>query len=95
MLSFGRDPGQYIVIGDDIVVQVVSMDGDLRLAIEAPREIPIVRGEIYERENPVPLCVQRHAKEPRQKGKTRKAENGAVDAASQQKPVRKVVVRRG
>lgn len=49
MLVLGRKPGQYIVINDSIIVKVVkSANGDLRLAIEAPRDIGIIRGEIYE-----------------------------------------------
>ncbi|KJS86426.1 MAG: carbon storage regulator [Peptococcaceae bacterium BICA1-8] len=51
MLVLGRRPGEYIVINDSIIVKVVkSENGDLRLAIEAPQEINIVRGEIYEAE---------------------------------------------
>ncbi|TYP75740.1 carbon storage regulator [Paenibacillus methanolicus] len=51
MLVVGRKPGEYIMIGDNIKVQVVkSKDGDLRLAIDAPKEIPILRGEVYEQE---------------------------------------------
>ena len=49
MLSIGRKPGEYVMIGDDICVKVISVDGMLRLAIEAPRDIPIVRGELYEK----------------------------------------------
>ena len=49
MLVIGRKPGEYIMIGDDIKVKVVKSDnGDLRLAVEAPRDIKITRGEIYE-----------------------------------------------
>lgn len=51
MLVLGRRPGEYVRIGNDIMVKVVRSDeGDLRLAIDAPREINIVRGEIYERQ---------------------------------------------
>lgn len=60
MLSLGRNPGQYIVIGNDIVIQVVSMDGMLRLAIDAPREVQIVRGENYEKEQPAPECIKQY-----------------------------------
>ena len=49
MLSIGRKPGEYVMIGDNICVKVISVDGMLRLAIEAPREVPIVRGELYEK----------------------------------------------
>ncbi|MFB5660995.1 carbon storage regulator [Alteribacillus sp. HJP-4] len=49
MLVLGRKPGEYVVINDQIKVQVVkSENGHLRLAIDAPREIPIVRGEVFE-----------------------------------------------
>lgn len=49
MLVIGRKPEEYVMIGDSIKVKVVRSDnGDLRLAIEAPRDITIVRGEIYE-----------------------------------------------
>lgn len=58
MLSLGRNPGQYIMIGDDIVVQVVSMDGELRLAIEAPKDMSIQRGEVYEQNHEIPKCIR-------------------------------------
>ena len=49
MLVLGRKPGEYVMIGKEIMVKVVkSEDGDLRLAINAPREINIIRGELYE-----------------------------------------------
>jgi len=48
MLVIGRRPGEYVVIGDSIKVKVVrSSKGDLRLAIDAPPEVSIVRGEVY------------------------------------------------
>lgn len=51
MLVIGRKPGEYIVINDNIKIKVVKSDeGDLRLAIDAPREIRIMRGELYEQE---------------------------------------------
>ena len=49
MLVLGRKPGEYIMIGEDIMVKVVRSDsGDLRLAIDAPKHINITRGEIFE-----------------------------------------------
>ncbi|MGN0940246.1 MAG: carbon storage regulator CsrA [Selenomonadaceae bacterium] len=48
MLVLTRKPRQQIMIGDNIVVNVVEVQGDnVRIAIEAPREIKIYRGEIY------------------------------------------------
>lgn len=52
MLVLGRKPGEYVKIGDNIIVKVVkSADGDLRLAIDAPKHINIVRGEVEEKKN--------------------------------------------
>ena len=49
MLALTRKVGERIVIGDNIVVTVVSIKGDsIRLAIEAPKEIKIYRGEIFD-----------------------------------------------
>jgi len=49
MLALTRKPGERIVIGDNIVVTVIEIRGDnIRLAIDAPREIKIYRGELYD-----------------------------------------------
>ena len=58
MLSLGRNPGQYIVIDDRIIVQVVSIGGELRLAIDAPKEIRIERGEVYEKTHDTPPAIK-------------------------------------
>lgn len=49
MLALTRKVGERIVIGDNIVVTVIGIKGDnIRLAIEAPKEIKIYRGEIFD-----------------------------------------------
>lgn len=49
MLVLGRKPGEYVMIGDEIMVKVIRSDfGDLRLAIDAPKNTPIIRGELFE-----------------------------------------------
>jgi len=54
MLVLGRKPGEYIVIGDNIKVKVVKSDnGDLRLAVEAPKDVKITRGEVWEQQQKV------------------------------------------
>ena len=63
MLSLGRNPGEYLVIGDDIVIQVVSMEGDLRLSIDAPNSVSIVRGEVYEKYHEKPKCLHNQIKQ--------------------------------
>ncbi|MBP3966965.1 MULTISPECIES: carbon storage regulator [Paenibacillus] len=51
MLVVGRKPGQSIVINENIIVSVIkSDDGLLRLTIDAPKEIPIIRGELLEQQ---------------------------------------------
>ena len=47
MLILQRKAGESLVIGDDITVRVISVDGTrVRLAISAPENIPILRSEL-------------------------------------------------
>ena len=47
MLILQRKAGESLVIGDDITVRVISVDGTrVRLAIDAPGDIPILRSEL-------------------------------------------------
>ncbi len=47
MLVITRKLNETVMIGDDIAVSVVRIDsGKVRLAIKAPREIPVDRAEI-------------------------------------------------
>ncbi len=50
MLILTRRLGETIMIGDEIKVTVLGVeDNKLRLGIEAPKEIPVYRQEIYHR----------------------------------------------
>ena len=57
MLTLGRRPGEYIVINNNIIVTVDEEDGLMRLSVDAPKEISIVRGEVYEQNFPRPVCL--------------------------------------
>lgn len=47
MLVLSRKLGEKIHIGNDIVVTVVDIDrGKIRLGIDAPREVEIMRAEL-------------------------------------------------
>ncbi len=49
MLVLTRKKGQSIMVGDEIEISVVEINGDaIRLGIKAPRAISIYRREIYE-----------------------------------------------
>jgi carbon storage regulator len=48
VLVLTRKCSQSIVIGDDIEVSVLAITGDkVRIGIEAPRAVPVLRREIY------------------------------------------------
>ena len=50
MLVLTRKLGESIVIGNNVRVTILEMQGkQIRLGIDAPAEVPVHRGEVYER----------------------------------------------
>ena len=50
MLVLTRKAGESIVIGSDIRVTILELQGrQVRLGIEAPSDVSVHRGEVYER----------------------------------------------
>ena len=50
MLILTRRPQETLVVGDNIKVQVLGVKGgQVRLGVEAPREVPVYREEIWGR----------------------------------------------
>lgn len=48
MLILSRNKGQKIMINHDIVISIVDVSGDqVRIGIEAPKQVTIYREEIY------------------------------------------------
>lgn len=49
MLVLSRKKNESIVINDDITIVIVEIRGDkVRLGVEAPKEIPVHRREVYD-----------------------------------------------
>lgn len=49
MLVLSRKEGESIVIGDEIVVTVLEVrSGQIRIGIDAPRELQVHRKEVYQ-----------------------------------------------
>ena len=49
MLVLSRKKNESIVINDEITIVVVEIRGDkVRLGIEAPKEVPVHRREVYD-----------------------------------------------
>ena len=69
MLCISIRPSEYFTVGSHVVIQFDRLSGDRAyLTIQAPREIPIVRGEVLERNGGQrPACIQdkspRHVKQ--------------------------------
>jgi carbon storage regulator len=50
MLILTRRVGETLVIGDDVVVNVLGVKGNqVRIGVEAPKDVAVHREEIYER----------------------------------------------
>lgn len=65
MLVLTRKTGEWITIGNDIRIRVVSMKGDhVQIGVEAPREVPVHRGEIFEQIRAELERARRSASEP-------------------------------
>lgn len=46
MLTISRRPGEAVTIGKDITVTIVEMrSGQVRLSIDTPKEVPILRDD--------------------------------------------------
>ncbi|MFT5575751.1 MAG: carbon storage regulator [Bermanella sp.] len=52
MLVLNRTPGQVLTIGDDIRITIVAVNGkNVRVGIDAPRDVTVLRSELEKRAN--------------------------------------------
>ena len=48
MLIITRRPGEKIMLGDDVVIEVMEVSGSsVRVGIQAPKSVPVYREEIW------------------------------------------------
>jgi carbon storage regulator len=48
VLIITRRPGEKIMLGDDVVIEVIEVSGSsVRVGIQAPKSIPVYREEIW------------------------------------------------
>ncbi len=90
MLSLQMKSGDYVTIGENVVVQVFRDSGpQFRISIKAPKEIPIMRGAVLERagqERPDGLHKRGPKKSPSEQIRSaRKLEELAKRQEAQQK----------
>jgi carbon storage regulator len=49
MLIITRRPGERVMLGDDVVIQVIEVSGsNVRIGIDAPKSVAIYREEIFD-----------------------------------------------
>jgi carbon storage regulator len=49
VLVLSRKCEQSLLVGDDITITVLAIDGErVKLGIDAPRSVPVVRSEVFE-----------------------------------------------
>ena len=64
MLVLSRKKNESIVINNDITIVVVEIRGDkVRLGVEAPKEVPVHRREVYEAIKRSEIAQQENASE--------------------------------
>ena len=75
MLVLSRKKNESIVINDDITIVVVEIRGDkVRLGVEAPKEVPVHRREVFD-------AIHRNEAAADEKSAASKADAAAATAA--------------
>lgn len=93
MLNLNLKEGEYLTIGDNIVVQTFPFGSQTQVLIDAPRELTVLRGKLRERSGDqkpdavIEGCrkqtpsARRHAEERRAKQKMRESNRESAQTA--------------
>jgi carbon storage regulator len=80
MLVLTRRPGESIVVGQDIVITVIEIKGgQVRIGVDAPREVDVYREEIYEQVRQENIAAVANADEIRRAVQDQKRRDPADD----------------
>ena len=76
MLVLTRRPGESIVVGQNIVITVIEIKGgQVRIGIDAPREVQVHREEVYEQVRQENIAAVQSAREAREAIAGRRADD--------------------
>lgn len=71
MLILSRRPSESLIISDDIIVTVLRVEGNqVKIGIEAPKQVTVHRDEVYRRimlqpcQTIVPACIHGSPRSP-------------------------------
>lgn len=75
MLVLTRRPGESIVIGQNVIITVIEIKGgQVRIGIDAPREVQVHREEVYEQVRQENIAAVASAKQAKQALSDKKAD---------------------
>lgn len=88
MLVLSRKKGEVIRVNDDISIYVVDIRGDkVRLGVEAPKDTPVHRGEVYDAIHKTTHTIPRASLPPEHKQMD--ADATTAEAMERQEPLDK------
>ena len=80
MLVLTRRPGESIVVGQNIVITVIEIKGgQVRIGIDAPREVQVHREEVYEQVRQENIAAVQSVRQAREAVAGRRTDDAEVE----------------